>query len=126
MTSDQLAFLKPFDGVAAQDLLHDKQFPKLMRNVIPDCMFHYGHDMTLLEAMETVLERSPQPVEIRDGRYLIVSGTGPYLQGRGMMWMDLHDGVALGAFFFHPTNGEPSPAVNVLSRAGKGRVPGAE
>jgi hypothetical protein len=28
-------------------------------------MFHYGHDMPLLEAMQTVLERSPQPVEIR-------------------------------------------------------------
>jgi hypothetical protein len=117
IAGEQLAGLKRFQGVAAGDLLHDKQFRKLMRNVIPDCMFHYGHDMPLLEAMEAVLERSPQPVEIRDGRYLIVSGRmGPYLQGRGMMWIDLQDGVALGAFFFHPTNGEPTPAVNVFSR----------
>jgi hypothetical protein len=73
--------------------------------------------MPLLEAMETVLERSPQPVDIRNGRYLIVSGrSGPYLQGRGMMWIDLQDGVVLGAFYFHPTNGEPTPAVNVFSR----------
>jgi len=117
LAGDQLAPLKRFEGATAGDLLHDKQFHKLIRNVIPDCMFHYGHDMPLLEAMETVLERSSQPVEIRDGRYLIVSGrSGPYLQGRGMMWIDLQDGVALGAFFFHPTNGEPTPAVNVFSR----------
>jgi len=117
LAGDQLAPLKRFEGATAGDLLHDKQFHKLMRNVIPDCMFHYGHDMPLLEAMETVLERSSQPVEIRDGRYLIVSGrSGPYLQGRGMLWIDLRDGVALGAFFFHPTNGEPTPAVNVFSR----------
>jgi hypothetical protein len=114
---DQLVSLRRFEGASAGDLLHDKQFHKLIRNVIPDCMFHYGHDMPLLEAMETVLERSSQPVEIRDGRYLIVSGrSGPYLQGRGMLWIDLRDGVALGAFFFHPTNGEPTPAVNVFSR----------
>jgi hypothetical protein len=117
LAGDQLASLKRFEGATAGDLLHDKQFHKLMRNVIPDCMFHYGHDMPLLEAMETVLDRSQQPVELRDGRYLIVSGgSGPYLQGRGMMWIDLQDGVALGAFFFHPTNGEPTPAVNVFSR----------
>lgn len=77
MTSDQLAFLKRFDGVAAGDLQHDKQFPKLMPNVIPDCGFHYGHDKPLLEVMETVLEPSPQPVEIHDRRYQIVSGSGP-------------------------------------------------
>jgi len=117
LAGDQLASLKRFEGATAGDLLHDKQFHKLMRSVIPDCMFHYGHDMPLLEAMETVLERSSQPVEIRDGRYLIVSGrSGPYLQGRGMLWIDLQDGLALGAFFFHPTNGEPTPAVNVFSR----------
>jgi hypothetical protein len=117
IAGDQLASLKRFEGVAAGELLRDKQFRKLMRTVIPDCMFHYGHDMPLLEAMETVLDRSQQPVEIRDGRYLIVSGrSGPYLQGRGMLWIDLQEGVALGAFFFHPTNGEPTPAVNVFSR----------
>lgn len=115
--SDQLAFLKRFDGVAAGDLLRDKQFHKFMRSVIPDCMFHYGRDRSLLEAMEMVLERSPQPAQIRDGRYLIVSGrSGPYLQGRGFLWIDLQDGIVLGGFYFHPTNGEPTPAVNIFSR----------
>src|SRR5215472_11538103 len=55
LSVDQLASLKRFEGATAGDLLHDKQFHKLMRSVIPDCMFHYGHDMPLLEAMETVL-----------------------------------------------------------------------
>lgn len=115
--SDQLAFLRRFEGAAASDVVRDKQFRKLMERVIPDCMFHYGHDMPLLEAMEIVLSGSPQPVQIRDGRYLVVSGrSGPYLLGRGFIWVDLQDGIALGGFYFHPTNGEPTPAVNVFSR----------
>ena len=114
---DQLAFLKEFDRAATGDVVRDKQFRKLMKTVIPDCMFHYGHDMPLLEAMETVLNGSPQPVQIREGRYFVVSGrSGPYLLGRGFLWIDLQDGIALGGFYFHPTNGEPTPAVNVFSR----------
>jgi uncharacterized protein YecT (DUF1311 family) len=114
--SDQLAFLSKFDGAAADKLIRDKQFRKLMHSVIPNCMFHYGHDMPLTEAIETVLQGSSHPVYIRDGRYLVASGhMGPYLAGRGFMWIDLQDGIALGGFYFHPTNGEPTPAVNVFS-----------
>ena len=80
-------------------------------------MFHYGHDMALAEAMDAVIKGSPQPVQIRDGRYLMVSGLkGPYLAGRGFIWMDLQDGISLGGFYFHPTNGEPTPTVNIFSR----------
>jgi uncharacterized protein YecT (DUF1311 family) len=32
------------------------------------------------------------------------------------VWIDLQDGIALGGFYFHPTNGEPTPAVNIFSR----------
>jgi hypothetical protein len=79
-------------------------------------MFHYGRDMPLLDALEMVLNGSPQPVRIRDGRYFLVSGrSGPYLAGRGFIWMDMQDGIALGGFYFHPTNGEPTPTVNVFS-----------
>jgi uncharacterized protein YecT (DUF1311 family) len=63
-----------------------------------------------------VIKDSPQPVQIRDGRYFIISGhSGPYLLGRGLLWIDMKYGIALGAFYFHPTNGEPTPTVNVFS-----------
>jgi hypothetical protein len=114
---DQLSFLNRFAGGPANDLARDKRFRKLIRNVLPDCMFHYGHDMPLIDAIEIVLNGSSEPVQLRDGRYLLVSGhSGPYLLGRGFIWFDLKDGIALGGFYFHPTNGEPTPAVNIFSR----------
>jgi uncharacterized protein YecT (DUF1311 family) len=115
--SDQLAFLNQFSGMASNDLFRDKQFRKLMHSVIPDCIFHYGRDMPLADALDMVLKGSPLPVRIRDGRYLLVSGrSGPYLAGRGFIWIDLQDGIALGGFYFHPTNGEPTPTVNIFSK----------
>jgi hypothetical protein len=115
--SDQLAFLKDFEGKTSGDAAEDKQFRKLLHTVVPDCMFHYGHDMPLLEALEIVLKTSPQPVEIGDGRYVLVSGrSGPYLAGRGFMWMDTQAGIALGGFYFHPTNGEPTPTLTIFSK----------
>jgi uncharacterized protein YecT (DUF1311 family) len=115
--SDQLAFLNHFAGRASNDAVRDKQYRKLMHSVIPDCMFHYGWDMPLPDALEKVLTGSPLPVQIRDGRYVMVSGrSGPYLAGRGFMWIDMQDGIALGGFYFHPTNGEPTPTVTIFSK----------
>jgi len=52
-----------------------------------------------------------------DGRYLMLSGrSGPYLAGRGFVWIDLQDGIVLGGFSFHPTNGEPTPTATVFSK----------
>lgn len=113
----QLTFLNQFEGAAAGEVARDKQFRKLMQRVIPDCMFHYGRDMPLFDAMDMVLNRSQEIVHIREGRYFLLSGrSGPYLQGRGFLWIDLQEGVALGGFYFRPTNGEPTPAVNAFSR----------
>jgi uncharacterized protein YecT (DUF1311 family) len=71
--------------VASKDLIRNKQIRKLMHSVIPDCIFHYGWDMPLSDALEMVLKGSPLPVRIRDGRYLLVSGrSGPYLAGRAV------------------------------------------
>jgi len=85
-------------------------------------MFHYGWDMPLADALEKVLTGSPLPVQIRDGRYVMVSGrSGPYLSGRGFMWIDRQDGIALGGFYFHPTNGEPTPTVTIFSKQVKER-----
>ncbi len=115
--SDQLAFLNQFAGRASNDAVRDKQYRKLMHSVIPDCMFHYGWDTPLPDALEKVLTGSPLPVQIRDGRYVMVSGrSGPYLAGRGFMWIDMQDGIALGGFYFHPTNGEPTPTVTIFSK----------
>jgi uncharacterized protein YecT (DUF1311 family) len=115
--ADQLGFLNQFAGRPSNDLIRDKQFRKLIRTSIPDCMFHYGRDMPLVDALEMVIKGSPLPVRIRDGRYLTVAGrSGPYLGGRGFIWIDLQDGIVLGGFYFHPTNGEPTPAVNIFSR----------
>jgi uncharacterized protein YecT (DUF1311 family) len=115
--TEQLAFLNHFAGMQANDVVRDKQYRKLMHSVLPDCTFHYGWDMLPSDAFERVLTRSPLPVQIRDGRYVVVSGrSGPYLSGRGFMWIDMLEGIALAGFYFHPTNGEPTPTVTVFSR----------
>lgn len=115
--ADELTFLTSFAGRPAKDLVRDKQFRKLLRNAIPDCMFHYGRDMPPLDAFEMVLSGSLIPVEIRDGRYAMVAGaSGPYLRGRGFVWIDMQDGIVLAGFYFHPTNGEPTPTLTMLSR----------
>jgi uncharacterized protein YecT (DUF1311 family) len=114
---EQLAFLNHFAGMPTRDVIRDKQFRKLMHSVLPDWIFHYGRDMSPTDAFEKVLTGSPLPVQIRDGRYLIVSGnSGPYLRGRAFLWFDLQEGAALAGFYFHPTNGEPTPTVTVFSR----------
>src|ERR1700685_3543921 len=115
--TDQLTFLNRFAGAPSNDLVRDKQFRKLMHSVIPNCMFHYGRDMPLSDALDMVLKGSPLPVLVREGRYLTVSGrNGPYLGGRGFVWFDLQEGTALGGFYFHPTNGEPTPTLTIFSK----------
>src|ERR1700679_1903068 len=70
--SDQLALLSQFAGAPANEIVRDKQFRKLTRSVIPDCIFHYGSDMPLSDALELVLKGSPMPVRIREGRYVTI------------------------------------------------------
>ena len=80
-------------------------------------MFHYGHDMSLDSALDTVLPGSTVPVQARDHRYVLISGhRGPYLRGTGFVWVDMQDGIVLGGFYFHPVNGEPTPTIAVFSR----------
>jgi uncharacterized protein YecT (DUF1311 family) len=114
---EQLAVVNHFVGTSASDVIRDKQFRKFLHSVLPDRTFHYGWDMSPFDAFDRVLTGSPQPVQIRDGRYVIVSSrSGPYLNGRGFIWIDMQDGIVLAAFYFHPTNGEPTPTVTVFSR----------
>jgi len=115
--ADQLSFLKGFVGASSYDLYRDKEFRKLMKSFVPDCMFHYGRDKPLKDALDEVFDHSRVPVQIREGRYVLLSGmSGQYLSGRGFLWIDLHDGIGLGGFYFRPTNGEPTPAMNIFSR----------
>ena len=117
MPNDQLIFLNQFAGQPSKDLFRDKQFRKLMKNFVPDCMYHYGSDMPLDDALDRVFSDSKVPVLIRDNRYVMLVGDkGPYLGGRAFLWIDMQDGIGLGAFYFHPTNGEPTPSVTVFSR----------
>lgn len=115
--ADQLGFLNQFANAPSGKVWRDKQFRRLMRDVIPNCEFHYGRDMPLSDALDMVIGGSKIPAQVRDGRYVVISGSnGPYLKGRGFIWVDLQTGIGLGGFYFAPTNGEPTPTVAVFSR----------
>ncbi|HTU34723.1 MAG TPA: hypothetical protein VMF66_13055 [Candidatus Acidoferrum sp.] len=115
--AEQTAFLTGFAQAPSGTVVRDKQFRKLMHSFVPDCIFHYGRDMSLPDALDMMLNNSFQPVVIRRGQYVTVAGRpGPYLKGRAFLWIDTREGIGLGGFFFHPTNGEPTPSVAVFSR----------
>lgn len=115
--ADQMTFLGGLNGVASNEVIQDKEFKHLMKFFVPNCEFHYGRDMGLDAALHMVIEGSGVPAQVRDGRYFIIAGSrGPYLGGRAMIWIDMKEGIGLGAFYFHPTNGEPTPTVAVFSR----------
>ncbi|MGA8731816.1 MAG: lysozyme inhibitor LprI family protein [Terracidiphilus sp.] len=115
--NDQLAFLTGYAGQPSKELEKDKRFRALMKGVIPRTEYHYGRDMSLSDATDDVLGGSRMPVEVHDGRYVTIAGhQGPYLRGRGFLWFDTQQGIALGAFYFEPTNGEPTPTLTVFSK----------
>ncbi len=118
--SAQLAFLSGFAGQPTKVLMKDKQFRALMKEVIPRSFYHFGHNMFLTETMDMALEDSSLPVQVVDGRYVVVSGYSvfpyPRLRGRGFLWFDMQQGIALGVFYFQPSNGEPTPTLTVFSK----------
>jgi hypothetical protein len=86
-------------------------------------MFHYGRDLMLTYAIDEVILDSREPVQLHDDRYLTLSGSDimsagnyPKLTPHVFLWIDLEDGILLGAFYFHPVNGEPTPTLNIFSR----------
>jgi hypothetical protein len=115
--SAQLAFLNDYAGKTTKEVMKDKRFRALLKEMTPSTEYHYGRDMPLRETIETMLDDRGLPVDIRDGRYVMVAGNGgPYLSGRGFLWFDLQEGIALGGVYFHPTNGEPTPTLAVFSK----------
>lgn len=112
-----LTFLGGYAGAPAGSLYQDKTFHHILHDTLPDCMFHYGRDMPLDGALDLVMPGSDAPVQVRGNRYVLVEGhRGPYLRGMGFVWVDMQDGIVLGGFYFHPTNGEPTPTVAVFSK----------
>jgi uncharacterized protein YecT (DUF1311 family) len=115
--ADQLSFLNDYAGQPPKELLKDKRWKALMKVTVPNTTYHYGRDMSIRDAMDMVMDGSKVPVSVRDGRYAMVAGaSGPYLRGRGFYWLDMQAGTMLGAFYFQPTNGEPTPTLTVFSR----------
>ena len=115
--ADQLTFLNDYVGKTAKEIQKDKRFRALMKLAIPSTVYHYGRDMPLNETVETLLDGAPMPIDIRDGRYaMVASHGGPYLHGRGFLWFDMKEGIALGGVYFQPTNGEPTPTLAIYSR----------
>ena len=115
--SGQLSFLSDYAGHPAKEALKVKRLHAILKQMIPRTEYHYGRDMPLSDASEIVLDGNSLPVEIRDGRYVtIATSGGEYLSGKGFLWFDLQQGIALGGVFFHPTNGEPTPTLAIFSR----------
>jgi uncharacterized protein YecT (DUF1311 family) len=113
----ELAFLNDYANQPSKEVFKDKRFHKVMKLVTPNTTYHYGRDLALSEAIGLVLEGTSLPVDVRDGRYVTV-GTrgGSYLSGKGFVWFDMQEGIALGGVYFHPVNGEPTPTLAIFSR----------
>jgi uncharacterized protein YecT (DUF1311 family) len=95
----------------------DKRFHKLMNAITPRTEYHYGYDMPLSEAVDETLDGPPLPVDMREGRYVMVgANTGSFKGGKGFVWFDIQAGIGIGGVYFHPTNGEPTPTLAIYSR----------
>ena len=117
MDVSQLAWLSAYDGKLARDVIYDSHYLQLIQEAVPDAIFHYGEDMPLADAIQSVLDDSDVPFTLRDGRYAVLSSRREITtRGRGLLWIDFQQGVAFGAIFFHPNNGEPTPTLTVFSK----------
>jgi len=117
LASGDLTFINGFAGRSSRDAAKDGKYRKLIHTIVPDALYHYHRDIPLPDVLETVLTNAPLPVDIRDGRYAMVSSeTDREGGGLGFLWTDMHDGIALGGFSFHPTNGEPTPTLTIFSK----------
>ncbi|MGH9477340.1 MAG: hypothetical protein ACRD1C_13595 [Terriglobales bacterium] len=113
MPANELGFLRSLAGQPSGRVSRDKHFRKLLTDFVPACAFHYGRDLPLTMALQTALDKSPEPARLRDGRYFLVSSAG---RPHALLWIDLQSGIALGGIFFRPSNGEPTPTLTIFSR----------
>ena len=116
ITNTQLAFLNDYAGRAVDNADGKQKVKTLVGMVAPYTPYHYGADFPLPQVISTLLLNEPQPIEIRDGRYAILSGFRNAIHNRRvLLWIDMRERVALGAIFFDPSNGEPSPTLTIFS-----------
>jgi hypothetical protein len=116
--SDQLAFLKDYDGKKLKELKKDKHFSGLEGAITPSTRYFYHVDRSLWEARDRALGNHPMPITVRDGRYVMVgsAGTDDQHYAHGFLWFDIQTGIGLGGIYFHPTNGEPTPTLTIYSK----------
>jgi hypothetical protein len=113
----QLGFLSERAGQPANELVRERPLHYLVNEVVPYAPFHLGLDMPLPNAIESMFLTSTLPLEIRDGRYALLTGIrGPNARGRTFLWIDMKEGIGLGGIFFYPSNGEPTPTLTIFSR----------
>lgn len=116
--SSDLLFLNDLANQPSSTVLRDSTFRQLVGAVTPFAPFHFGTDKPLSNALEEMFSTSEIPVQIRDNRYVMVTGRRtPESGGRGrtFLWVDMQQGIALGGIFFYPSNGEPSPTLTLFS-----------
>lgn len=117
ISGSQLAFLNVYAGRPANDADGKHSVKTLVSMVVPYTPYHFGVDFPLPQVLNTLLLNEPQPIEIRDGRYAMMSGARNAIQRRaGLLWVDMREGFSLGAIYFEPANGEPSPTLTIFSR----------
>jgi hypothetical protein len=109
------------EGATVEDVFHDRETRHLIMSAIPNDIFRYGRDVSLPDTITMELDQSPAIAHVRDNRYLLLTGDDRPHQwirhdARTLIWVDTQTGIVLGAFFFHPTNGEPGPTVTVFTR----------
>ena len=113
----RIGLLSEYAGKPANDLVREREFRDLVSKVVPYAPFHLGLDMPLPNAIESMFSVSASPLEIRDGKYAMLTGVrGSGGRGRAFLWADIQKGIALAGIFFYPSNGEPSPALTIFSR----------
>jgi hypothetical protein len=119
LPADQLGFLAGYDGKMPKEIERDKRFMQLEKLITPNTSYFYHRDRDLWEARDMVLDESPLPISVRDGRYVMVASAGgadQNLRGRGFVWIDMQTGIGLGGIYFKPSNGEPTPTLTIFSR----------
>jgi uncharacterized protein YecT (DUF1311 family) len=121
--ADQIAFLKDYNGKMPKQILKDKRFRDMEKEITPPARFFYHFDRALSEARDEALDDKPFPISVRNDRYVMVSSAGggdPQAYGRGygrgFLWFDMQMGIGLGGIYFHPNNGEPAPTLTIYSK----------
>lgn len=115
LSQNDCMILRLLAEASSKDAVKTPQFRTVLERVVPYTPFHFGVDVPLSQALESVLARSAEPARLREGRYALFANTNGSAGVRGFLWVDLQKGEAVGGIFFHPANGEPTPTLTLFS-----------